>query len=283
MLHLRETLTEHYSVRVTPSQRRQAVLRRLTAVGEVGFAELAEEFRVSEMTIRRDVETLEGEGLARRVRGGAISVTSRSYEPPFGIRATTAAAAKTAIGVAAARLVNDGDTIIIDVGTTTLELARALRGRQGITVVTAALPVAIELGNEPGLRVVVTGGQVRPGELSLTGGMAEDAFTTMNCDVAFIGVAGVCVTPGLTEYNPDDARVKRAAIGAARRTIVLADASKLGKIAFATVAPLSLVDALVTDAPAGHAVVREIAAGGTDIISASVSPSVSLSLEENPA
>jgi DeoR/GlpR family transcriptional regulator of sugar metabolism len=267
---LRETVTEHYSVLVLPSQRRQAVLRRLTAVGEVGFAELAEEFGVSEMTIRRDVETLEGEGLARRVRGGAISVTSRSYEPPFGVRATTAAEAKAAIGVAAARLVNDGDTIIIDVGTTTLELAKALHGRQGITVVTAALPVALELGNEPAIRVVVTGGQVRAGELSLTGGMAEDAFTTMNCDVAFIGVAGVCVGPGLTEYNPDDARVKRAAIGAARRTIVLADESKLGKIAFATVAPLSSVDAMVTDAPAGHAVVRDIAAGGTDIISAQV-------------
>jgi DeoR/GlpR family transcriptional regulator of sugar metabolism len=264
MLHLREAVTEHYSVLVLPSQRRQAVLRRLTAVGEVGFAELAEEFGVSEMTIRRDVETLEGEGLARRVRGGAISVTSRSYEPPFGVRATTAAEAKAAIGVAAARLVNDGDTIIIDVGTTTLELAKALHGRQGITVVTAALPVALELGNEPAIRVVVTGG------LSLTGGMAEDAFTTMNCDVAFIGVAGVCVGPGLTEYNPDDARVKRAAIGAARRTIVLADESKLGKIAFATVAPLSSVDAMVTDAPAGHAVVRDIAAGGTDIISAQV-------------
>src|ERR1700677_431423 len=285
MLHLRETVTEHYSVLVLPSQRRQAVLHRLTTVGEVGFAELAEEFSVSEMTIRRDVETLEGEGLARRVRGGAISVTSRSYEPPFGVRATTAAQAKAAIGTAAGPLGHGGDTIIIDVGTTTLELARALHGRQGITVVTAALPVAVELGNEPGIRVVVTGGQVRQGELSLTGGMAEDAFTTMNCDVAFIGVAGVCLAPGLTEYNPDDARVKRAAIGAARRTIVLADVSKLGRIAFATVAPLSAVDALVTDAPAGHAVVREVAAGGTDIISAPLPLPLSLpvSLERDPA
>jgi DeoR/GlpR family transcriptional regulator of sugar metabolism len=267
---LRESVTEDYSVEVLPSQRRQAVLRRLTALGEVGFAELAEEFGVSEMTIRRDVESLEGEGLARRVRGGAISVTSRSYEPPFAIRATTAAEAKTAIGAAAARLVNDGDTIIVDVGTTTLELARALHGRRGVTVVTPALPVAVELGNDPDIRVVVTGGQVRQGELSLTGGMAEDAFTAMNCDLAFIGVAGVCAVPGLTEYNPDDARVKRAAIAAARRTIVLADSSKLGRIAFATVAPLSAVDALVTDAPAGNVTLREIAAAGTDVIGADV-------------
>jgi DeoR/GlpR family transcriptional regulator of sugar metabolism len=253
-----------------PSQRRQAVLRRLATHGEVGFAELAEEFGVSEMTIRRDLETLEADGLARRVRGGAISVVSSSYEPPLAVRATTASAAKTAIGAAAACLVNDGDTIIIDVGTTTLELAKALHERRGLTVVTASLPIAVELGNDPDIRVLMTGGQVRSGELSLTGGMAEDAFTTMNCDLAFIGVAGICVTPGLTEYNPDDARVKRTAISAARRAIVLADSSKLGRVAFSTVAPLSAIDMLVTDAQADNSTVLDIAAAGVDITEAKV-------------
>ena len=253
---------------MTPSERRQAVLRRLTTRGEVGFADLAEEFGVSEMTIRRDLETLEADGLARRVRGGAISVISSSYEPPFAVRATTASDAKTVIGVTAAGLVNDGDTVIVDVGTTTMELARALHGRRGLTVVTASLPVAAELGADPDIRVVVTGGQVRPGELSLTGGMAEDAFTTMNCDLAFIGVAGICVAPGLTEYNPDDARVKRAAIAAARRSIVVADSSKLGRVAFSTVAPLSAIDVLVTDAPPDNQALWEIAAAGVDVIEA---------------
>jgi len=253
-----------------PSQRRQAVLRRLATHGEVGFTELAEEFGVSEMTIRRDLETLEADGLARRVRGGAISVVSRSYEPPLAVRATTASAAKSAIGAAAAGLVNDGDTVIIDVGTTTLELARALHGRRGLTVVTASLPIAVELGNDPDVRVLVTGGQVRSGELSLAGGMAEDAFGALNCDLAFIGVAGVCATPGLTEYNPDDARVKRAAIAAARRSVVLADSSKLGRVAFATVAPLSAVDAVVTDAPAVHQAVSELVAAGAEVIEAKV-------------
>jgi DeoR/GlpR family transcriptional regulator of sugar metabolism len=220
------------------------------------------------MTIRRDLETLEADGLARRVRGGAISVVSRSYEPPLAVRATTASAAKAAIGAAAAELVNDGDTVVIDVGTTTLELARALHGRRGVTVVTASLPIAVELGNDPDIRVLVTGGQVRNGELSLTGGIAEDAFRALNCDLAFIGVAGVCATPGLTEYNPDDARVKRAAIGAARRSVVLADGSKLGRVAFATVAPLSAVDAVVTDTSAARQAVAELAAAGAEVIEA---------------
>lgn len=253
-----------------PSQRRQAVLRRLTALGEVGFTELAEEFGVSEMTIRRDLETLEADGLARRVRGGAISAVSRSYEPPLAVRATTAAAAKAAIGAAAAALVNDGDTVIIDVGTTTLELARALHGRRGLTVVTASLPIAVELGNDPDIRVLVTGGQVRNGELSLTGGAAEDAFGATNCDLAFIGIAGICATPGLTEYNQDDARVKRAAIAAARRSVVLADSSKLGRVAFATVAPLSAIDAVVTDVLSGRQQAGELAAAGAEVIEAKV-------------
>jgi DeoR/GlpR family transcriptional regulator of sugar metabolism len=253
---------------VLPSQRRQAVLQRLTTDGEAGFAELADEFGVSEMTIRRDLETLEADGLARRVRGGAISVISRSYEPPFAVRAGRESGAKEAIGVTAAALVNDGDTVIVDVGTTTLSLARALHGKHGITVVTPSLPVAVELGTDPDIRVVVTGGQVRAGELSLTGGMAEDAFGSMNCDLAFIGVAAVCPAPGLTEYNPDDARVKRAALAAARRAIVLADASKLGRVAFSTVAPLSAIDTLVTDAIASLPLVTEIVAAGVDVVQA---------------
>jgi DeoR/GlpR family transcriptional regulator of sugar metabolism len=244
------------------------VLHRLTADGEAAFADLAEEFGVSEMTIRRDLETLEADGLARRVRGGAISVVSRSYEPPFAVRATTSHSAKEAIGTAAAELVNDGDTVVIDVGTTTMALARALHGKRGLTVVTASLPVAMELGTDPDIRVVVTGGQVRSGELSLTGGMAEDAFAAMNCDLAFIGIAGICASPGLSEYNPDDARVKRVAIEAVRRVIVLADASKLGRVAFSTVAPLSAVDVLVTDAPAEHPVAAEIAAAGVTLVGA---------------
>ena len=248
------------------------MLRRLTTHSEVGFTELAEEFGVSEMTIRRDLESLEADGLARRVRGGAISVVSRSYEPPLSVRAATASEAKAAIGMAAAALVNDGDTVIIDVGTTTLELARALHGRRGLTVVTASLPIAVELGNDPDIRVLVTGGEVRHGELSLAGGMAEDAFTGLNCDLAFIGVAGVCAKPGLTEYNPGDARVKRAAIAAARRTVVLADASKLGRVTFATVAPLSAVDVLVTDADATVPAIAAIAAAGVEIVEAKTAP-----------
>jgi DeoR/GlpR family transcriptional regulator of sugar metabolism len=258
---------------VPPSSRRQLINQRLSSAGEVAFADLAEELGVSEMTIRRDLDRLAREGHARLVRGGAISAISGSYEPPLVMRRATASAAKAAIGVAGAALVRDGDTVILDVGSTALELATSLRGRAGLTVVTASLPVAIELGNEPGITVVVTGGRVRRGELSLAGGMAEEAFSSFNCDLAFIGVGGLRAEPGLTDYNVDDARVKRAAIRSARRTVVLADSSKLGKVTFSTVARLTEIDALVTDAPADHMTVADAARLGVEIITAPALPS----------
>jgi DeoR family transcriptional regulator of aga operon len=193
---------------------------------------------------------------------------SRSYEPPVEMRAAQEDAAKGRIARVAATLVADGETAIVDVGTTTAALARALRGRGPLTVVTPSLPVALELAREPLIRVAVTGGIVRPGELSLVGALAERAFDDLNCDVAFVGVAGVDADRGLTEYNPDDARVKRAFLRSTQRTIVLADATKLGRIAFASVAPLSCVDVIVTDAAFDHPVLVAAAAAGIELVSA---------------
>jgi DeoR/GlpR family transcriptional regulator of sugar metabolism len=233
-----------------PNGRRPDLEALLAERGEVSISDLAERFAVSEMTIRRDLEALEEKGSARRVRGGAIATVSRGYEPPFATRAGGKLAAKRAIAAAAAEYVDDGETAIIDVGTTTLELAKLLRGRRGITVVTPSLPVATELANEPNMRVVVTGGIVRAGENSLVGAFAERPFAELNCDVLFLGVGGLDAEHGYTEYNLEDARIKRSAIGAARRTVVLADASKFGRVCLATVAPLDAADVLITDSPA---------------------------------
>jgi DeoR/GlpR family transcriptional regulator of sugar metabolism len=230
--------------------RRPELQALLAERGEASIADLAERFDVSEMTIRRDLEALESEGAARRVRGGAIATASRGYEPPFAKRAADHLAAKRAIAAAAAEHVRDGETAIIDVGTTNLELARQLRGnRRGVTVVTPSLPVAMELANETNIRVVVTGGIVRPGEHSLVGAFAERPFAELNCDVLFLGVGGVGGGPRLTASNLEDARIKRSAIGAARRTIVLADQSKFNRVCLATIAPLDVADVLISDAP----------------------------------
>jgi DeoR/GlpR family transcriptional regulator of sugar metabolism len=258
-----------------PEDRRRQIAERLGAVGELELGAVAQEFDVSEMTVRRDFELMERDGLGRRVRGGIASMISRGYEPPMPLRMAVASEAKVAIGQAAAELVSEGDTIVLDVGTTTLELARALRGRRGLTVVTPSLPIAVELGNEPGIRVIVTGGTVRAGELSLTGGFAEDVLRELNCDLAFLGVAGVSARVGISDYNPDDVRVKRGILSSARRVVVLADASKLGKIGFSTIAGLDQLDALVTDAPSSHPELPALAEAGLSVVHAEPDSGVS--------
>lgn len=238
--------------------RQEFILKELGERGEVSVATLSRERHVSEMTIRRDLEALERQGLLRRVHGGAISAVSRGYEPPYALRAGRGAEAKVRIARLAASLVGDGEALVLDVGTTALELARAIAGRTGLTVLTPSLRATELLTPNPDLRVIVTGGIVRPGELSLVGDLAERAFADLHCDVAYLGAGGVDASVGVTEFNLDDARVKRAAIASARRCVVLADASKLDRIAVARVCPIERVDVLITDADAPEPVVAQL-------------------------
>lgn len=248
------------------SARRGTIRGLLAARGELSIAELAAEFDVSEMTIRRDLEDLEEQGFARRVRGGVIATVSRSYEPPLATRATEAREAKQRIAEAAVGYIDYGETAILDVGTTTLALAHCLRGRGGLTIVTPSVQAATALAGDPNSRVIMTGGIVRPGELSLIGHLAEDTFRQLNCDVVFLGVGGIDAEKGLTEYNLDDTRVKRAAIAAASRKIALADQSKLGRVCLATIASLSEIDVLITDAPSEHPVLAAVRDAGVEVV-----------------
>ena len=243
-------------------------LERLADHGEVSVSELSRVAGVSEMTIRRDLENLEREGLLKRVHGGAISRVSRGYEPPFALRSGRGESAKERIGRLAATLVAENETLILDVGTTTLALARNLLDGAGLTVVTASLHVAHALSVHDELRVIVTGGIARPGELSLIGDLAERAFDELHCDTVFLGAGGVDADAGVTEFNLDDARVKRAALRSARRCVVLADATKLGKVALGAVCPLARVDVLVTDASASDEVLAPLRDSGVEVLTA---------------
>jgi DeoR/GlpR family transcriptional regulator of sugar metabolism len=230
--------------------RREIVLELLQERGEVSVAELSERAGVSPMTIRRDLEVLEQDGALRRVHGGAISLASRGYAAPYSVRAKRDVEAKERIGQAAAALLAERETIILDVGTSTLQVARALHRRRNLTVLTPSLQIANILSRNRGIRLMLTGGTVASGELSLVGDLAEEAFARLRFDTFVMGVGGIDVEAGCTEYSPDDARVKRAALACVQRCIVVADSSKLGKVTFAQVCPLNRVDLLVTDAGA---------------------------------
>jgi DeoR family transcriptional regulator of aga operon len=246
--------------------RRQIILEELADRGAVNVSALSRNAGVSDMTIRRDLEALKSEGLLRRVHGGAVSTVSRGYEPPFALRAGRDSEAKARIARLAATLISDGETATIDVGTTALELARALGETTNMTVLTPSLRVATELAGNPEIRLIVTGGIARPGELSLVGDLAERAFAELHCDTAFLGVGAVDAEAGVSEFNLDDTRVKRAALESSRRCVVLADATKIGRVALASVCPIERVDVLVTDSGASDEALAPIRDSGVEVL-----------------
>ena len=227
--------------------RRLALLDVLQRDGEGQVRELAEAFRCSEMTVRRDLDALEREGVVRRVHGGAVRVQLRRDELPYAVRALEASEAKQRIGRAVAGLIADGETLVLDSGTTALEVARALRGRP-VTVLPIGLRALAVLADDEAVRVIAPGGDVRPGELVVTGDLAEVAFERLRFDTFVLGCCGIDVADGVTTHVPADARVKRVALGASRRTVAITDRSKVGRVAFGRVCPLSSVERLVTDA-----------------------------------
>lgn len=247
-------------------ERHQLILQLIESQGSVRVAELCKHFAVSDMTIRRDLAELERIGLIRRVYGGAISARGRSYEPPFLARSREHQAEKKRIGQAAAALVHDGDSLTLDVGTTTLEVARHLKEKHNLTIITSSLHIANILANQPGIRLVLSGGILRSGELSLIGHLAERTFREFYVDKLFLGIGGISFEAGLTEFNLEDAQVKKAMLASAKECIVVADASKFGNIAFASVAPLSAVHKIVTDTNVDPAIVSRLQEMNIEVI-----------------
>lgn len=228
-------------------ERQQIILSFLDEHGMVTVNDLVAQFDVSEMTIRRDLDLLERRGLLRRVHGGAVSARGRSYEPPLLTRSAQNPAAKQKIGKAAANLIRTGDSITLDIGTTTLEIARNLGTKQDLTIITPSFLIASELINHQGIRIILTGGILRPGELSMVGHLAERIASDFFVDKFFLGAGAVDRKAGITEFNLEDALVKRALLRSAKEVILVADSSKFNQVAFTLVAPISAVHHVVTD------------------------------------
>ena len=207
------------------------------------------DFGVSAPTVRADLAALEARRLLRRTHGGALSLATSLYEPPYTERAEAHLAEKRRIGVAAARLVQPGETVILDAGTTIHEIGVALiaRGITGITVITNNLPTAILLMEAPGIDVLVIGGQAQLHRRATLGPLAADFLTPIRADRVFLGVNGIDAVAGLTVVDFDAAAVKRAMIAHAAEIVVVADATKIGQTAFAHVAPVSVASRLITD------------------------------------
>lgn len=229
-----------------PVERRQRVFEVVLARHTVAVAELADLFDVSPMTIRRDLQALEEQGLVEAVHGGARSSLQSPFELSFAQRELVDAEAKRAIGRLAASLVADGEAVALDASTTTLQVARNLVGRRRVTVVTNGIKAAAELGHRPGIDVIVTGGQLHQ-TASLVGPFARATIERLRVDWLFFSVTGVTDELALTGPSEFDAETKAAMMLIARRIVLVADSTKFGRASYVCVAPLSAVHDLVTD------------------------------------
>lgn len=231
------------------NQRQQRILDEVAVHGGARVSELVDLLGVSDMTVRRDVETLAARGLVERVHGGVVAVTRRSTdEPGFRAKSTLQNAEKVAIANAAAKLVEPGSAVALSAGTTTFEVARALRSVPGLTVVTNSVPVAqlLHESGGPGCTVVLTGGVRTPSD-ALVGPVTVAALRTLHVDWLFLGVHGVDERAGLTSPSLVEAETDRALIASSRRVVVVADHTKWGVVGLSTIIGLDQVEVLVTD------------------------------------
>jgi DeoR family transcriptional regulator, fructose operon transcriptional repressor len=253
-----------------PTQRRQAILAQVRERAAVSAEELSRQFGVSVETIRRDLRRLGERGLLERVYGGATRPSGRSSEGSFTARSARHIGRKRAIAARAAALVQPEETIVIDVGTTALEVARALpagfRGR----VLTNSVPAAMELSGRRDVELLLCGGQVRAGDGACAGAHAEAFFAEFYADRAFLGSGGVHPQAGLTDYYPAEVVVRRTIIDHTAATYVLADSSKLGEIAVHRVCTLDRITAVITDDAENSAAFAALAAADITLLRAPV-------------
>jgi DeoR family transcriptional regulator of aga operon len=245
--------------------RLQSIAEVIDHNGAVGVNDLAELLGVSTATIRRDLARLADQGLITRSHGGAMR-SDIGLEVPISYRRGTAVAQKRRIAAVATASIEERAIVGITGGTTTMEVARALTSVRRLTVVTNALNVGIELARYRNIRLVLTGGVCRTASFELSGPIAEDTLAGYHLDVAFVGVDGIDVDAGCTTHDDGEARANAALVKRAQRTVVVADSSKIGRVAFASICPLDLVSQLITDNEADPLAVSLLEAAGLRVV-----------------
>lgn len=253
--------------RLLPGERRRLIAEYVDQHGRATVDELAHKFSISTVTIRADLETLASAGVIVRSHGGALPILPGDGELPLTIKETRNQAQKRRIGAAAAARVHDGETIILDSGSTTMEIARALRQRKftTLTVITNALNIALELSGQPSIRVMMLGGLLRPTSYSLVGPDAEQALAKLSADQLFLGVDGLDPEVGVTTPDPLESALNALMIRVARQTIAVCDASKLGQRSLSVIAPVNHLHRTITDRAAPAEAVDALRAAGVEV------------------
>lgn len=228
-------------------ERRSIILRKIDADGQVSVIDLSKELDVSEVTIRNDLNKLEEKKMLVRTRGGAFKMDRVALDYNISEKIVLNIEEKKRIGIAAAKLIEEGDTIILDSGSTTTEIIKHLSDFAGLTIITNALNVAMALADMKNINLIVPGGILRRNSLSLIGTTAEDNFRNYYCDKLFLAVDGFHITHGLSTPNVEESHLNRIMIENSKKVIVVADSSKFKRRSFAVIAPVSKVDIVITD------------------------------------
>lgn len=253
-------------------ERRAEIARRIEEQGSVRVSRLSRDLGVTEETIRRDLEALEKEGVLKRTHGGAVHPRGISYESPHHGRHDLNRAEKEAIARAVAGLIGDGETVLLDASSTALYVARALQGKQALTILTNSLAIVNELKGEERFTVFCTGGALRRRSLSFVGPHAERALADYHVDRAVISCRGLDLEKGFTDSNELEVELKKRMIEAANEVIAAVDSSKWGYIGFARIGPVQAAQRIVTDKGADPEEVERLRELGIEVIVAEASP-----------
>jgi len=246
--------------------RRRKIAQLVATEGVVRVSNLVKLFAVSDVTIRNDLEVLAREGVLIRDHGGALARTHTHLSVAFDQRAMLNLECKQRIGAAAANMVIAGETIILDAGTTLMEMAKRLPAVSPLTIMTNSLNIATEVGSRPGVHVMLAGGSLSTETISTVGPLAERDLRELLVDRVFLGIQAFDPDVGLSDVSIDVARVKAAMVSAANRVVLLADSTKYATRAVARVAPLSRIDCLITDSGFPEDAVHNLAALDVEVI-----------------
>ncbi len=248
-------------------ERRAILLKELNDTGYVQATELASRLDLSAATIRRDFALLEKEGLCFRKRGGAVRSTQGvTLELPYEIKQTQRIAEKKRIAEAAAKLVQDGDTLILDAGSTTYAIALLLRSKQRISVVTNDLQIACKLASNPNIRLICTGGIARASVFSLQGSQTESFIKNLRVDKTFLGADAIHSDHTVTNVNFEEVPIKQAMLHAANQVFLVADSTKFQKTGFVKVCALSDVNAIITDSDVPREKLAQMKSLGLNVV-----------------
>lgn len=246
-------------------ERKVQIVSLLKEKGNIKVADLAKIYDVSEVTIRKDLQELEEDGLLKRVHGGAVLNGSIKFEPTFSEKSDKYIIEKESIGKASAKLIKDGDIIALDSGTTTLQIAKNITAKN-LTVVTNSLDIAYELSNKKDIEVIVTGGSLRWETRAFVGPLTDMALKNIRVDKAFIGTNGISLKLGITTPNIIEANTKKTIVSVSREVIVVCDHTKFNSVCFAKIVDTDEIDIVVTDSGIDESIKNRFEEAGIEFI-----------------